>query len=169
MASLSFSKASFREKTMVSWVGLRGAVPIILATFPLLAGLPKAETIFNIVFFIVLTSVLLQGTSIPPVARWLKVDAPLFPKPQSVLEFAPSCDLKSELVEITIPPHSQIIGKQILELGLPQGALIVLVSKMEECFTPNGGTVLGAGDKLLLLADKDDLPKIRTLVESKGV
>ncbi len=151
---------------MVSWVGLRGAVPIILATFPLLAGLPKAEIIFNIVFFIVLTSVLLQGTSIPLVSRWLKVAAPLPPKPQSVLEFTPSCNLKSELVEITVPPRSQVIGKQILELGLPPGALIVLVSKADQCFTPNGGTILEVGDQLLLLAHKDDLPKIQTLVES---
>jgi cell volume regulation protein A len=153
---------------MVSWVGLRGAVPIILATFPLLAGLPKAEIIFNIVFFIVITSVLLQGSSISLVARWLKVDAPLIPKPQSPLEFVPSCNLKSELVEIKIPQGSQVIGKQILELGLPKGALVVLVSKVDECFTPNGGTILDAGDQLLLLADKEDIAKIRKLVESKG-
>jgi cell volume regulation protein A len=168
MASLSISKIRWPEKIMVSWVGLRGAVPIILATFPLLAGLPKAETIFNIVFFIVITSVLLQGASIPLVARWLKVDAPMIRKPQPPLEFAPSCDLKSELVEIRIPQHSQVVGKQILELGLPQGALIVLVSKADECFTPNGGTILEAGDQLLMLADKDSMAKIRTLLESKG-
>ena len=63
--SLFFTRMSLREKTLVSWVGLRGAVPIVLATFPLLAGIPKAELIFNLVFFIVLTSVLLQGTTIP--------------------------------------------------------------------------------------------------------
>jgi potassium/hydrogen antiporter len=130
--------------------------------------LPKAETIFNIVFFIVIASVLLQGTSIPLVARWLKIDAPLIPKPQSLLEFVPSCNLKSELVEIRIPQDSQVIGKQILELRLPQGALIVLVSKADECVTPNGGTILEAGDQLLLLADKDGTAKIRTLVESKA-
>jgi cell volume regulation protein A len=168
MLSLLFSSISFPEKTMVSWVGLRGSVPIILATFPLLAGLPKAEIIFDIVFFIVITSVLLQGTSIPLVARWLKVDTPLTPKPPALLEFIPSCSLKSELVEITVPQHSQVIGKQILELGLPQGALIVLVSKPDGCLTPHGGTSLDAGDQLLLLADQEDIAKIRTLVESKG-
>jgi cell volume regulation protein A len=82
MATLSFSKIGLREKTMVSWVGLRGAAPIILATFPLLAGLPRADIIFNIVFFIVLTSVLLQGTSIALIARWLEVDRPISTKPQ---------------------------------------------------------------------------------------
>jgi cell volume regulation protein A len=69
-----FSGMSVREQTLVAWVGLRGAVPIILATFPLVAGLPQADLIFHLVFFIVLTSVLLQGTSIPLVARWLRVD-----------------------------------------------------------------------------------------------
>jgi cell volume regulation protein A len=75
--TLAFTALTLRERTMVAWVGLRGAVPIILATFPLLAGIPQATMIFNLVFFIVLTSVLLQGTSIPLVARWLQVDEPL--------------------------------------------------------------------------------------------
>ena len=72
-ASLLFAKLNYRRKAMISWVGLRGAAPIILATFPLVAGIPKADTIFNLVFFIVLTSVLLQGTTITQTARWLKV------------------------------------------------------------------------------------------------
>jgi cell volume regulation protein A len=71
---LWWSGMPVRDQVLVSWVGLRGAVPIILATFPLVAGLPQADLIFHLVFFIVLTSVLLQGTSIPLVARWLGVD-----------------------------------------------------------------------------------------------
>jgi len=169
MLCLLFSPFSIREKAMVSWVGLRGSVPIILATFPLLAGLSKSEEIFNIVFFIVIASVLLQGTWIPAVSRWLKVDAPLITRTQPPLEFTPSCDLKSELLEIPVPPHSQVIGKQILELGLPQGALIVLVSNSNGCLTPNGGTVLQTGDQLLFMANKEDVGKIRTLIESKAV
>jgi len=98
MVTLSFARFSLREKLMVSWVGLRGAVPIILATFPLLAGVPRANLMFNLVFFIVLTSVLLQGTSIPLVARWLKVDAPLQPGPGSSPVWDSPTDLKSGLV-----------------------------------------------------------------------
>jgi cell volume regulation protein A len=75
--ALAPSALRVREKTMIAWVGLRGAVPIILATFPLLAGVPRAEDLFDLVFFVVLTSVVLQGTSIPAVARWLEVDAPM--------------------------------------------------------------------------------------------
>jgi cell volume regulation protein A len=165
MAILLLAKMSFREKTMVSWVGLRGAVPIVLATFPLLANLPNAGMIFDIVFFIVLSSVLLQGTSIPMMARWLRVDAPLRPKPQLPIEIGPSCNLKNELVEITIPPNSAVVGKQIVELGLPPGTLIVLISRNGECFAPGGGTVLARNDAVLLLAERADIGRIRSILE----
>ncbi len=162
--SLLFSPLGIREKTLISWVGLRGAVPIILATFPLLAGIPEADTIFNVVFFIVLTSVLLQGTSIPLVARWLKADAPLVPASKSSFEFAPACDWKNELLEIKVPPDSPAAGKQILELGLPEGALIILVSKAETCLIPSGSTILDPGDQLLIFADPQEVPQIRGLL-----
>ncbi len=99
---------SWREKAFVSWVGLRGAVPIILATFPPLAGILEVDLIFNVIFFIALTSVLLQGTSIPPVARWLGVDAPLVPKRAYPIEYVPMDGLKSELKELPIPPGSRM-------------------------------------------------------------
>jgi cell volume regulation protein A len=160
---------NFREKTMVSWVGLRGAVPIVLATFPLLAKLPNAGMIFDIVFFIVLTSVLLQGTSIPIMARWLRVDVPLPPKPQLPIEIGPSCNLKNELVEITIPLNSAVVGKQIVELGLPPGTLIVLISRNAECFAPGGGTVLAGNDSVLLFGESADMPKIRSILEGSSL
>jgi cell volume regulation protein A len=165
LAILLLGKMNFREKMMVSWVGLRGAVPIVLATFPLLARVPNAGMIFNIVFFIVLTSVLLQGTSIPIMARWLRVDTPFLPKSQPPLEIGPSCNLKNELVEITIPPNSAVVGKQIVELGLPPGTLIVLISRDGECFAPGGGTVLAENDAVLLLAERVDITRIRSILE----
>ncbi|HSF29433.1 MAG TPA: potassium/proton antiporter, partial [Candidatus Tectomicrobia bacterium] len=148
---------AWREQLMVSWVGLRGAVPIILATFPMLAGVPQAEMMFNVVFFTVLTSVLLQGTSLPVVAKWLGVDAPLPEKPRYPLDFVPTGHENSDLVEISVPPNGAAAGKQIVELGLPPGALIVLVNRADEFLVPSGGTVLEAGDKLLVLTDKGEL------------
>ncbi len=147
-------------KLMVAWVGLRGAVPIILATYPLLAGLPRAELFFNIVFFVVLTSVLLQGTSLPRVAKWLKVDAPLPARTPVPLELMPSGVTKNDLVEIIVPESSDINGKRIIELGLPKGVLVVFISRGAESFVPTGATMLQAGDALLLLATKENLAQV---------
>src|SRR6476660_1992649 len=117
---------------MISWVGLRGAAPIILATFPIVAGIPKADMIFNLVFFIVLTSVLLQGTTITQTAKGLKVAAPISKRRQYPLEFVSSRDSKSDLVELTIPEDSLIRGKQIVDLHLPKTALIVLLNRNDD-------------------------------------
>lgn len=159
--SLAWSKMNLTEKGMISWVGLRGAAPIILATFPLLAGVPQSEMIFNLVFFIVLTSVLIQGTSLPLVARWLKVDVALPPKVKYPLEYVPVTPLKNELTELEISAASAAAGQQIVDLGLPAGVLIVLVSRDNEFIVPSGGTILEAGDKLLVLADKEVLAQVR--------
>jgi cell volume regulation protein A len=122
--------------------------------------------IFNVVFFIVLTSVLLQGTSLPLMAKWLGVDAPFAERPRYPLDFEPTGRMPSDLVEIAIPSGAAIGGKRILEVGLPQGALIVLLSRHEEFLVPNGGTVLEAGDTLLVLVDKGKLAEVRTLLEA---
>jgi cell volume regulation protein A len=163
-AVLSPTQMRLREKVMVSWVGLRGAVPIILATYPMLAGLPKAELIFNIIFFIVLTSVLLQGTTVPILARRLGLDAPISERARYPLEFVPSCDPRSELAEVTIPPGSAAAGKQIVDLRLPEGILIVLINRRGECFVPAGGTVLESGDTAFVLADRKQLPEVRSIL-----
>ncbi len=149
-----------RDQAMVAWVGLRGAVPIILATFPRLASLPQANLIFNIVFFVVLASVLIQGTTITPIARWLRVTARPEPPARPPLEVTAG-DLKGELLELVVPPGSAAIGRQILELGLPRGALIVLIGRGSEHIVPDGNTVLAPGDHLLILADQDALEMTR--------
>lgn len=152
--SLLPSGFNWRAKTFISWVGLRGAAPIILATFPLLAGLPQADLIFNVVFFIVLTSVLLQGTTLSPVARWLRVDAPAVPKRTYPLEYNPMAGLKGELKELPIPSDSVMAGKAIVELGLPAHFLIVLIARDSDFVVPSGGTAVQGGDTLLVLSDK---------------
>jgi len=161
---LLFTKMNVREKLMVSWVGLRGSVPITLATFPLAAGIPRADMIFNIVFFIVLTSALLQGMSIPRIARWLGVAAPLSLKPRPPLEFDRTRGIQSEMVEIEIPERSPAIGRQVVELGLPRNALIVLVRRNEDFLVPGGGTIIESGDALLVLACKEDISLVRSIL-----
>ncbi len=161
--SLPFGKINFKEKTFISWVGLRGAVPIILATFPLLAGVPKADILFNIVFFIVITSVLIQGTTIPLAAKLLGVDAPETKTKTEHVEFEFHYDENSQKIELVIPQNSEAIGKQLVELGLPESAIIILIKREDKSIVPRGGTIIEPQDKLLILAENDDLPKIKSI------
>ena len=161
------SRLSWREKAFISWVGLRGAVPVILATYPLLAGIPQAELLFNAVFFVVLTSVLLQGTSLPLVARWLKVEAPALPKRVYPIEYTRMSGLRSELEELPVPPHSQVAGRAIVDLGLPDAFLIILVARDNDFLVPSGGTVLQAGDILLALSDKESLAHVQAKLSAR--
>jgi potassium/hydrogen antiporter len=153
--SLLFARMKINEKLFISWVGLRGAVPIVLATYPLLENLPAANLIFYMVFFVVLSSVLIQGTSISFVARLLKVDTPgLMPQRLYPIELVPGHHFKSSLNEIDIPPHSTAVGKAIYELGLPLELLIVLIEREGEYLLPNGSFVLKAEDTLLVLSEE---------------
>jgi potassium/hydrogen antiporter len=158
---LMFSQFDFRDKLMISWVGLRGATPIVLATFPLIAGVPQSETIFNIVFFVVVISVLVQGSTLIPVARLLGITVPLAQKPQYPFELVTDTDIRNELTEVQIAQGSPAIDRQIVNLGLPEDSLIVLVSRGGEVLVPNGNTIIEQGDTLLVLADKDALAQIR--------
>jgi potassium/hydrogen antiporter len=165
--SLSLANVPWKEKVFVAWVGLRGAVPIILGTFPLIAKLPEAEWIFNVVFFIVITSALLQGWSIPRSARLLNVDTPLISKPRYPIEFAPVEGVDTELVDLIVPYKSDVSGKSIVELGMPEGSLIVLISRDNSFIIPSGGTILQEGDAVLVLVTKKSLPEMRAILSKQ--
>lgn len=167
-AVMVWFRRSVPEMLMVSWAGLRGAVPIVLATFPLLAGVPGANMIFNVIFFIVLISVLLQGTTISWVSRWLKVNAE---KPQSsaVQTYVPDVRLNSRMVETVVPAGAPVVGKALIDLNLPRGVLVVHIQRGEMPIIPNGATVLEAGDHMLVLATPEALPALRDLQERFGV
>jgi len=148
----------FREKLLTSWVGLRGAVPIVLATFPLMAGVPQAETIFNLVFFVVIASVMLQGKFLPTFARWLKLDKPLAHRARSPLEFDHTePGIRADMVEVDVSANSTVVGKRLLELGLPRGVLVALVRRDGQYFVPDGSTVLQTDDDVLILGGREAL------------
>lgn len=155
--ALSFFRMNLREKLFISWVGLRGAVPIVFATYPLIAGIAKADLIFHMVFFISASSVLLQGSTIPFMARLLKVNVPKKAKKITPLDMELYDTIQSEFVEIILPGNSPAIGKPIVKLKLPKPALIVLLVREGKYIQPNGSTVLEEGDKLLLLANNKEL------------
>ena len=162
--SLALAKLNLREKLMISWVGLRGAAPIVLATFPLVAGVSHSDTIFNLVFFIVLTSVIIQGTLIIPVARLFQVYGRTQPaRPRYPLEFIPTASPDSGLVNLEISAQSGIAGKKIVDLHLPETALVMLVNKKDKFVIPSGGTVLEAGDRMMVLADQESIEAVRSI------
>ena len=151
---LTGSGYALREKVLISWVGLRGAVPVILATFVMVAGLDRAYEIFNVVFFVVIASALLQGTSLPWVAKKLGLDRPLRAKVRHPLEFEyTSGSIDARLHEINLPHDSPAANKRLIELGLPQHSLVVLVNRGGTYLVPNGNTVIIPGDTLLMLFD----------------
>ncbi len=164
--SLAFAKLGFRPKVFISWIGLRGAVPIVLATFPLLAGVKNAEIYFNVVFFTVSISVLLQGTTIGWLARKLRLQKPSpatdrrFP-----LDILPAGEDQSQVTEIAVSEGSLAAGKQLVSLQLPREAHIMLVTRETEHLVPRGNTTLKAGDILSVLADRASLAKVRSVMK----
>jgi len=159
LISLLPFKRSLAEILMVSASGLRGAVPIVLATFPLLAGVPNAMMIFNIVFFAVLVSVLLQGMSIGWLAHWLNVNAEK-PLPISQHVYVPDVSIRSQIIEATIPTDSPLVGQSIIEIALPRGALIVQIQRAESVLVPNGGTRIESGDHLMVVVTPEALSEL---------
>lgn len=154
-------RVPWRERTLISWVGLRGAAPIILATFPLMEDAPDASLIFDTVFFIVLTSVALQGTTIPLMARWLGVASPLQRRAEWPIRPRSIQPPGASLAELLVGPGAPITGRPLVELGLPVGTMIVLVERGGEFSVPTGSTVLEAGDRILVLGDDDRIARIK--------
>lgn len=154
-----------REKMFISWVGLRGAVPIILATYPRLAGLDQSGVIFNVIFFVVLTSVLIQGTTIVPVAKWLKLDDPVEKQPNYPLELTPLRGWRGVLRELVVDNNSPAVGKAIYEMRLPRDYLVVLISRGDQFLIPNGSIVLQPNDRMLGLASPETHGQVAHMLE----
>jgi cell volume regulation protein A len=155
-----------RSKLFFSWVGLRGAVPIVFATYPLLAGAEKANIIFDVVFFVSITSVLIQGTTMASVAKRLHVALPEQLKKRNQKDMELSDGIKSLLTEIVIPENSEVVGKQIVQLGLPPNTLISFIKRNGKYITPGGATILEPNDQLFVLSeDKSSLSEVFTCLE----
>lgn len=153
LISLLPFRMKMRRRFYISWVGLRGAVPIVFATYPLLAGIDKAGMMFNIVFFISVTSILIQGTTLSVVAKWLNVARPDQKKRPSPTDLLLEEHPKAEMQEIKILPEYFAVHKKIVDLGFPENAIIALIRRGEQYITPNGSTVLHPLDTLVVLAD----------------
>ncbi len=151
--SLVFFRMKFRKRLYISWVGLRGAVPIVFATYPLLAGIEKADMIFNIVFFVSLTSVIIQGTTLPIVAKWMHVALPEPAKRRVPADLFLSDQAKTAMTEIVIPTDGFAADKKVVDLHFPPIAIIAMIKRGSKYITPNGSTQIKAGDKLIILSE----------------
>jgi potassium/hydrogen antiporter len=154
----AFSNFTHRERALLGWAGLRGAVPIVLATFVLSSHVAEADTIFNAVFFVVVVSTLVQGTTLEWVAERLDL---IDPRPSVVVAPLEVDALGSlELVEFDVAGDHAIAGAVVRELGLPRTALIAVVARGHETIPPRGSTVIEPGDRLFVLAPRDNRPEL---------
>ncbi len=154
---LPFRKMHKKDKAYVSWVGLRGAVPIIFAIFPLVENVPHARLIFNIVFICTLVSLIVQGTSIPLIAKWLKlVDLRQQVRRMKNFDVDFSNDIKSVTTEIEVKANMLQNGNQLMNIPFPGNTLVVMVKRDETYFVPTGTTVLKEKDKLMIITDNQD-------------
>jgi NhaP-type Na+/H+ and K+/H+ antiporter len=144
-------RVPWRQQAFVSWAGLRGAVPIVLATIPLNAHVPGALRLFDVVFIVVVINTLLQGSTLPWAARRLGVIAPAEPLDVDV-EAAPLEALHADLLHAQIPPGSRLHGVEIFELRLPAQANVALIVRGGQGFVPGPTTTLLSGDRLLIVA-----------------
>lgn len=157
-------KYSIPEMLFVSWGGLRGAIPIILATYLLVNQVPGARTMFNLIFFIVILLMLIQGTTLGHMAKWLKVQEPL--KLQRRLPFK-SREYGRDFVEFEVGKGSPLLGKNILELNFPMQVLVVLIHRQDQDFMPDGNTDIELYDRLVCLVDTEAIPELEKIIQCK--
>ena len=151
LASLGWFRMPWRQQLFVAWAGLRGAVPIVLATFPLTDRVPGATRIFDTVFVLVVVFTMVQGGSLPWVARRLGIASTGVPRDVDV-ESAPLEELDAELMQLTVPVGSRLHGVYLPELRLPQDAAVVLIVREGRSFVPDRTTQLRRGDQALLVS-----------------
>jgi potassium/hydrogen antiporter len=165
LVSTAAARFSLRESLLLGWAGLRGAVPIVLATFPVIDQVPHADSFFDIVFFVVLTSTLVQGVTFEPLARALRLttDEPALSRP--LLEVGTIRRLGAEVVEYPVREGDAITGRLVRELDLPREALVSVIVRGHEALLPRGSTEIEGGDRLHILVRQPVRERVEGLFE----
>jgi cell volume regulation protein A len=165
VASTAFSSFSAAERLLLGWAGLRGAVPVVLATFPVIAGVPDSLEFFNIVFFAVVVSLLAQGPTIEPLARRLRLTTLEPAMSEPIVEVATIRRLGAEVVEYRIGADHAIVGANVRDLALPRDAVVNVIVRGEEAIPPRGSTRLRAGDRLHILVRRESAREVNALMD----
>jgi cell volume regulation protein A len=155
----------WHEKLVLGWAGLRGAVPVVLATFPVIEHVPHSLEFFNIVFFAVIVSTLLQGTTFEPLAKRLGVTTsePALPRP--LTEAGTIRRLGAEVIEYPVGAEDAVVGRRVRQLGLPRDALLNVIVRNDQAIPPRGSTAIEAGDRLHVLVRQEVAAELRVLTE----
>ena len=161
---IPFNNFSGKARTYISWVGLRGAVPIIFALYPITRGIDNAEYIFNVVFMVTIVSLIVQGTTVSSMANWLGLS---YEEPESTFKFTVPDHIRSEFSEIGVTASMLHNGDTLKDIHLPGHTLVVLVCRDTKYFVPKGHTQLKSGDKLLVVSDDNE--ELLQKVEDLGI
>ena len=165
-ASTAFQGFSVRERTLLGWAGLRGAVPIVLATFPQAEGVRESGTIFDAVFFVVLVSTLVQGTTLEWVGRRLGLTTKARPVYRPPLEIAAVRELGSDLLQFLVAPDAAVAGTYVRDLALPRDSLVAVIVRDEQSVLPRGSTRIEADDRLYVLSRAESRDAVQALFDS---
>jgi len=160
LALLPF-RFEWRELVFLSWAGLKGAIPIILAIYPLLLGVEGAVVLFNVVFFVVLVSALTQGWSLPVMARWLDVQEVGRPAPPVTLEISSLKHIDGDIVEYPVDERAWVTGHMVRDLALPETAVVAMIARGQVIVPPRGTTLIRPGDHVFVVLK----PSVRPLVD----
>jgi cell volume regulation protein A len=169
LASVFCFGFNVRELTFISWVGLKGAVPITLATFPFLMGIDEksAVLIFNVVFFVVVISALVQGWSLPFVAKWLGLEQPGQPDPPVTLEISSLRHVEGDIVDYTVDEDSQVAGRLVKDIALPDGVVMAILARASQIIPPQGNTRILPGDHAILVLRPGTRPLVDQVFSHK--
>ena len=166
LVATAFARYEMRERVMLSWAGLRGAIPIWLATFPVVAGVEGSEVMFNIIFFVVVSSTLIQGATFEPLARRLGVTSTEPALPESLIETGTVRRLGGESFVWQVREGDAAVGRQVKELNLPREALVNLIVRGGSVIPPRGSTEIEAGDELHVVVRHEALETVQRLTEA---
>jgi cell volume regulation protein A len=153
-----------RERLMLGWAGLRGGTPIVFATFPVTAGIEQGHLVFNVAFFVVLISTVIQGTTIEPVARMLRVTSSEAAIPVPLVEPVLLSRLGAEVVQFPVRDGYAVVGRPVRELGLPREALLNVIVRGDRAIPPRGSTIVQAGDQLHLIVRQEVAVEFQNLL-----